>query len=154
MFLSMILTPYIELFNKKCKFQTKTFAWKVFRIIRTDFLYCIASALATVGSSYGLRQVLLMFQRIGTEHRLWTLFNEDIFEHGMTAGDFSVAVLAIGLLLFVDVYNDKGIVLRDKIAKQPLIFRWFVWIALIVFVMVWGKYGNGYDASMFIYKGF
>lgn len=154
MFASMLLNPYIENMNIKLNFKTDTFGWKFFRAVRTDILYCIASAIATVGSVHGLKQVVNLFYRVVVEHRLWRLFNGDIFMQGMTSGDFSVVVFGLGVLTFVDVCNDKGISIREKMSHQPLVFRWLVWIGLIVFIMVWGKYGNGYDASAFIYKDF
>ena len=154
MFLSMIFTPYIEKFNEKCHFKTESFGWMFFRIVRTDILYCGAATLATVGSGYGLHAVLSLGKRIFAEHRLWVLFNDDLYAYGMTAGDFSIAGFAILVLLAVDIVNYRGISIREKMAKQPIVFRWLFWILLFVAVMLWGKYGTGYDASAFIYKDF
>lgn len=154
MFSSMLFSPYIEKFNEICHFKTETFGWKFFRIIRTDMVYCIAATIAAVGSPYGVRQVIKLFQRIFFEHRMWVLFNGEIFTHGMTAGDFAIVGISLLILSGVDIINYKGISIREKIEKQPIVFRWLFWILLIMMVMMWGRYGVGFDASNFIYEDF
>ena len=38
--------------------------------------------------------------------------------------------------------------------KQNLAFRWLVYLALFLAVLVLGRYGPGYNAADFIYAGF
>ena len=57
-------------------------------------------------------------------------------------------------MLIVAVLREKYGYARNWIQNQCVLFRWFIWLAMFVLVLIYGKYGPGYDASMFIYQGF
>ena len=44
--------------------------------------------------------------------------------------------------------------MREKLDAQPLLFRWVVYYLLVMSVIIFGIYGNAYDASAFVYGGF
>ena len=58
------------------------------------------------------------------------------------------------VLFFVDYTHEKNISLREVLDRQPLFFRWIVYIAAIVIILVFGMYGPQYDAASFIYAQF
>ena len=60
----------------------------------------------------------------------------------------------IGVLLGVDIAHEHGVSLRRKLGEQNLAFRWLVYIAVIVFILIYGVYGPGYNAAQFIYFQF
>ena len=43
---------------------------------------------------------------------------------------------------------------RKKIDEQPLVFRWVLYLALVMSVVIFGIYGKAYDAKAFVYGGF
>ena len=45
-------------------------------------------------------------------------------------------------------------VIRDEIAKQNLVFRWALTLLLILAIITFGVYGEGYNASAFVYGQF
>jgi len=48
----------------------------------------------------------------------------------------------------------RGIRIRERFAKQGLIFRWTVTLGLIFSIILFGIYGPGYSANEFIYFQF
>ena len=50
--------------------------------------------------------------------------------------------------------QERGIKIREELAKQNLLFRWIIYIIAIEIIIVFGIYGEGYDASQFIYFQF
>jgi len=58
------------------------------------------------------------------------------------------------MLLLVALLKERYGYARLWVAKQGIIFRWFIWILLFVLVLIYGAYGPGYDAAEFIYAGF
>jgi predicted nucleic acid-binding Zn-ribbon protein len=51
-------------------------------------------------------------------------------------------------------YQEQGKSANDRFYSQPMLFRWGVYIAAIVGIILFGTYGFGFDAQDFIYGGF
>ena len=66
-----------------------------------------------------------------------------------------MAILIFGLLLLfvISNYQQQGSV-RVMISRQNLVCRWILWLALFAVVVVFGRYGEGYNPADFIYGGF
>ena len=58
------------------------------------------------------------------------------------------------VMLGVDAAHEKGIKIRQTIAKQGIVFRWIVYYAAIFAVIIFGIYGSVYDSASFIYQQF
>ena len=65
-------------------------------------------------------------------------------------------ILGISLLLLFSVsyYKEKGLHLRDEIAKQLLPIRWSIFLLLFAAILLFGIYGPGYSDAAFIYMNF
>jgi len=57
-------------------------------------------------------------------------------------------------MFFVDYLHEKDVHIREEIMKQPIIFRWTIYILAITVILVFGIYGPAYDAAGFIYEQF
>ncbi|MBR6147744.1 MAG: MBOAT family protein [Lachnospiraceae bacterium] len=84
----------------------------------------------------------------------WVIFDGSIFEVGLTRPDMIVVIITIAIMIFTDCMNYKKISIRDRILSLPLVLRWVLCIAAVVFVFICGVWGRGYDAANFIYTGF
>ena len=74
---------------------------------------------------------------------------------GLDQQDWHVLLFAVALLVLIScvrAFVKRPV--RAWIADQNIAFRWICWIGLFLMVVVYGKYGPGYDAAEFIYKGF
>lgn len=67
-------------------------------------------------------------------------------------------LLIVSLMVFILVQliaeAKEGTTVRELIAKHALPVRWIIWIALFMWVILFGWYGPGYSAAEFIYQGF
>lgn len=64
-----------------------------------------------------------------------------------------IAVTAL-IMLFVSTVQERGVHVRDTVAQWNIAARWAVYIGMILFVVVFGAYGAGYDQVDFIYGQF
>lgn len=128
--------PY---FKKTCNtlitFILVMFAWIVFRANR-------------------LKTGLSMIKSIFTVHNPWILTDDSLFRLGLSWKEFMVLMLCLCILLFVSILQERKIQIRDKILQCNLVTRWCIYIGAIVFIMIFGTYGYGFDAQAFIYGGF
>ncbi len=72
---------------------------------------------------------------------------------GLDTCDFVILVVSLIVLFVVQLLARKGDV-REKLFKQNIVFRWTVLYILIFAVIIFGCYGEGYDATAFIYRRF
>ena len=84
----------------------------------------------------------------------WVFFDGTMLQMGLKAFDIFIMLSSIVIVLFVSIMNEKGIVIREKVAGQELWFRWLFYIAAIMAVLVFGMYGPSYNSSDFIYFNF
>ena len=101
-----------------------------------------------------LRTGLAMIRSIFTVHNPWILTNDAVFALGLNWKEFAVLAVSLCILYAVSRLQEKGVALRDRILSWSLPLRWCVYIGAILFVLIFGTYGFGYDAQAFIYGGF
>ena len=68
--------------------------------------------------------------------------------------DLWVLVIGAVVLLVVDLLHERGVAIRESIARQPLPLRWAVYCGGMLAVMIFGAYGDNYDPAAFIYAQF
>ena len=82
------------------------------------------------------------------------LFNDALYNCGLTRREFSILIFSIMILLFVDILNKKGIELRRKVLDQDYWFRVVVFCVSICFILIFGLWGTGYRSDAFLYFQF
>ena len=63
-------------------------------------------------------------------------------------------IVAVAILFLVDHLHEKGVHIREEIARQPIFFRWLFYFGIIFAILIFGMYGPEYDAASFIYGRF
>nr|MBQ8253830.1 MBOAT family protein [Lachnospiraceae bacterium] len=116
-----------------------------FLLVSLSFVFFRADSL-----KIGVKMMLHMF----TGFNPWILFGDKLFALGLGWKEMLVLVLAIVLLYWVGAMQEKGNAVSDRLMKFPLPIRWSVYILAILFIMVFGTYGYGFNAQDFIYGGF
>lgn len=82
------------------------------------------------------------------------LFNDAIFDLGISRQHFRVLLISILVLFMVDYRKYKGIDVVETFFAQHFWFRCLMEIALLFTVLLFGCYGELYDATSFIYFQF
>ena len=119
-------------------------------MIRTFIFFAIGRMITAVGVG---RSVFLIFGQIFREKRLYTLFDGSLYAHGLDEKNFHVVLIGLAVVWLVDILSARFDV-RKKIDEQPLVFRWVLYLALVMSVVIFGIYGKAYDAKAFVYGGF
>lgn len=102
-----------------------------------------------------LRSAFEMIMRIFTKPNTWVLFDKSLYTCGLNENEFSVLFFAIVVLLLIDlVKRMTGKTIEVWLGEQQIWFRWTVIFVLLFTCILFGVYGEGYDASQFIYFQF
>ena len=135
---------------QKLHMRTESFGYAFFQMLRTCIFFAIGRMITACGAG---RSVFLIFRQIFSEPRFGKLFDGSLYTYGINEKNMHVLIIGIAVVWFVDILASKFDV-REKLDAQPLLFRWVVYYLLVMSVIIFGIYGNAYDASAFVYGGF
>ena len=103
------------------------------------------------------RDVGLTFKMFGSmfyTFNIGKLFNGSLLELGLTGGDYLVSGIAIVIVFLVSLYKYiKNKDFRDYLYEKYPLFV-LSGVLLLIATLVFGAYGQGFDASQFIYNQF
>ena len=116
------------------------------------FLLLIPSWILFRADSLGIG--LRMIKGIFTDFRPWVLTGTALFDLGLNWQEFGVLALSVLVLFTVSCLQERGIHVSRLIRMQPILFRYIIYLAVIVFIIFCGTYGYGFNSSDFIYRGF
>lgn len=147
--ISQELKPLYEKFHEKCGFSN-TKGWSFFMIVRTFFLM---SALRLLDCYRDVGATFKSFFSIFYKFNWGALFDGSMLGLDITAADYIVVGIGIVLMIAVSLAKGKAPV-RESIAKKGAWAQVAVCFLLFFATLLLGAYGEGYDASSFIYNQF
>ena len=120
-------------------------------MLRTLILVCIGKIITRApGVSAAKNMIVSMF----TEWDMTPIWGGGLLTMGLDVKDLWVLFLSCLVLLSVSLMQESGIKMRETLAKQNLLFRWFIYLCAMFSLILFGVYGLNYDAADFIYRGF
>lgn len=150
-FLSVSFGPLCDKLTDLLKINRERFSFKLFQMVRTFILCMIGRVffyLPTLGDAFGL------FKHVFTHNDPWVLVSGKLFTNiPGTAYDLVIIFVSILILWAVSMMQEKFKV-REKLEEQGLVFRWLIIFAAIFILIIYGVYGEGYNASAFLYADF
>ncbi|RHR08886.1 MBOAT family protein [Pseudoflavonifractor sp. AF19-9AC] len=145
----ILFKPLFEKLTILLRINTQAESWTVLRQLRTFFLFVIVFSVQPAAS---LTSALTMWKNAFVFNP-WVLMDGSLLRLGLDWREMAILIFGLLLLFVISKYQQKGSV-RAMIARQNLVCRWFLWLALFAAVLIFGKYGEGYNPSDFIYGGF
>ena len=132
------------------KINTDCFSWHLFQSIRVFFLVSFGNIFFRISS---LREAFLVIRRGLSVWNPWILFDGSLYKLGLDRKDFEILWISLFILLLVSVMNEKKPV-PERLSEQNLVFRWIILFLLLFGTILFGMYGQGFNATDFIYRGF
>ena len=147
--LSEELAPLYERFHARFGFKGKSW-YSAFEILRMFMLMNLIRA------SDLFNDVGDYFRRIGSlfwRFNFSCLWDGTMMELGLTAADYAVLGVGVAVLFSVSVAGRSESV-RERLLRVPAGVRYALFAVLLITVVVFGRYGVGFDAGNFIYTQF
>lgn len=123
-------------------------------VCKTIFTFSIIMLAWIIFRADHLRTGLSMIKSIFTVYNPWILTNDSLYNLGLGWKECMVLGFCLFVLLIVSWKQERGVRFTNKILECNLFTRWFIYIGTIIFVIIFGTYGYGYDPQEFIYGGF
>lgn len=145
MMLGLLLMPYTEPLKERLQIHKYKKAWNMFSVFRTiaivmgGMLIFRSSSLGSAGSMF---------------LRMFTTINFDIFAFGLTGFDFLILLGGLALLIFIAWLQENEFNIYYFIDKKHVIIKYGILFSVVMILIIFGIYGEGYNASDFIYGEF
>ena len=149
--LSQALDPTFTKMKQKLRINDRAFSYKMFRSLRVYCLVCFGNIF------FRLDSIPAAFHAIKLGLSRWNpeiFFDESLYALGLDQKDFRLMIVSLFVLLLISVIQEKHGSIRRQLEKQNIVFRYFILLALLFSVVIFGVYGPGYDAAAFIYEAF
>jgi D-alanyl-lipoteichoic acid acyltransferase DltB (MBOAT superfamily) len=127
---------------------------QVLRLIQSVWTFFLVMLAWIIFRADNLKTGLSMIKSMFTVPNVWIFTDDSLFSLGLVWKEVIVLLVCLGVLLAVGIIKEKGIAIRDNILKLNIAVRWGIYLALIVFIVIFGTYGFGFDAQSFIYGRF
>lgn len=126
-------------------------SWKLFQMFRTIFAVTLGRYFIHANST---QSAIYMMKATVSSFNPWIFMDGSLYNLGLDSANFNLLLFAIAVLFFVDYIRERGVHIRETIARQNIVLRWTVYFVAIFSIIIFGMYGPGYDASSFIYQNF
>ena len=149
-FIENIFEEPVRKLADKSHINRESMGYRIFRIVKLFIIINIGEMFFRADT---VKDGFIMLGRIFSDFHIsqflckWNVLGMDRF-------DVWVAIVGIAIVFAVGILKEKNIQIRESIAKWVLPARWILWYAIIVFVVVFGAYGAGYDNIAMIYAGY
>ena len=138
--------------REKLKIREESACWRWFRMGRTFVIVSFGRFFTGAGR---LQVALEMFRRTFVHWKDITFLTDGTLTTlGLNTANWIVLLVGVAVLFKVDGLHERNISIREGIARQNLVFRWIIYIAAVLVVLIFGLYGPAYNASSFIYEQF
>ena len=150
--LSTLLEPIFEMWTVKLRIHAKSFGFRLFQMART-FLVVAIGYVFDVAANF--KDAMYTFGKVLTDQSLsrgWT----EIRNLGIDMVDYLCLILCTGFLLCVSIVQEKHSdrPLRLMLDEKPFLIRYALLLVGILWILVFGIYGPGYDPAEFVYMQF
>lgn len=123
-------------------------------ILRTVFTFSMVSFAWIFFRAEGMKEGIDIVKNMISVQNWNIFFDGSIYNIGVEREYFGILCISILILLAVDYKKYQGYDMVDRILSQGLGVRYCVEMALLVAILVFGCYGELYDAASFIYFQF
>lgn len=145
------LRPFSDKIVRILKIDRESAGHKIFQTAFTFLLITIAWMFFRANT---MADALYMVPRMFMP-TIWIFTDGTMIHQGLTATEIMIALLSIGVVWIVDYLKvEKKVNILAWLTTQHLLFRWFVYYALIFIIIVFGHYGGTYNAADFVYFKF
>lgn len=145
------LSPLYKRFHAKFPRLTASKPYSAFMMFRTFFIM-------------GVIRILDVYRDVGLTFRMWgtvfvspnpsVLFDGSLLGISLGAADYIILATGAVMMFVVSLFGEKiGKGVRERLENKYVLCS-VIFTAMIAVTVIFGAYGNGYDASQFIYNQF
>ena len=151
MMLGLLFEPLFDKVITKLKINKEAWWYKLIQMTRTTLFVLIGML---IFRAHRLKDAFTMFMSMLNMDNIGMLANKALYSIGIKPKDFMVIAVGVLIMLIIAIIQEKGVNIRESISKKNIFFRWILYYAIVLAILIFGIYGPGYVAANFIYGQF
>ena len=150
--LSTLMQPLFDGATDKLHINRENFFFRLFQMIRT-FIVVLVGYVFDVAPSF--KQGMMTIGRFFTDQD-FARGQSEILKLGLNWKDYVLLGVCVVIVWTVSMIQERhsDTNIREMLDKKPFIWRFLIFFACLMAVIVFGIYGSGYAASDFVYMQF
>lgn len=149
--LGIAVKPARDRLLKRCGVNENARYWRTVQIIKTWGIIFVGELFFRAN---GFRAGLHMFRSIFDHFDLRQLWDGSLPAMGLTAADYAAVLFGVLAVAVVGSLRERGGPVIVRMRSLPVFVSWGICYALILSLIWFGAYGDGYQAVDLIYAGF
>lgn len=149
--LGIAVKPVRDRFLKICGINEEARYWRFLQIAKTWVIIFTGELFFRAN---GLKAGVHMFRSIFDNFDVQQLWDGKILEVGLSLADYVAVFAGCIVVAVIGSMAERGDTATVRMRKLPTPVRWGICYALILSVIWFGAYGDGYQAVDLIYAGF
>lgn len=146
-----LLEPFYERVRARLHIRAQSAWFQCFRVLRTFGIVAVGRLLSRADT---LSAASNMLRRGLGACQMRVIWDGGLLAFGLDGANWIALGLAVALWMAVDMLNERGLAVRERLEKQALPVRWAAYILGVLVVLVFGVYGAGINTANFIYGQF
>lgn len=134
-----------------CHIREDSRVWRRVQITKTWVIIFVGELFFRAD---GFRAGLHMFRSIFEDFQIRQLWDGTLLKLGLQQSDLIAVVAGCIVVAVVGMIKERGICVRERLAQCRIPVRWCAYYALILAVILFAAYGDGYQKVDLIYAGF
>ena len=151
MMLGLFAEPLSAKFCEKLKINRKSKGFALFQMLRTFAIVNIGMLIFRANS---LKSVFFAIKTIFVNPNFQSLQVGSKNGLGLDIRDYIIILCGTTLIFLVSVLQEKGIRIREQIAKLPFIVKFVIFMLAAFSVIILGAYGEHYGVADLLYANF
>ena len=146
-----MLEPVKDKWIKICHINEEALYYKIPQILKTWVIIFIGELFFRAN---GLRAGWQMFKSIFQSFEFQKLWDGTFLTFGLDKADLIVIFAGCIVVAIVGMIKERNLLGELGIKRLWLPIRWAIYYGLILTIVIFGAYGNGYQQVDMIYAGF
>ncbi len=143
-----IFEPLVVKVCEYLKINRKNTFYRIFQSVKMTFLIFIGELFFRAPTlSIGFGMLKKMFTSV-------TFSSSEVLSLGIDIKDYIILFIALIIIFVISMLKEKRVNIRESISQKPIVLRWSLYYALILFIIIFGAYGPGYAPVDPIYADF
>lgn len=134
-----------------CHLNEEAFYYKSLQILKTWIIIFVGELFFRAN---GLLAGMRMFRSMFYDFEISNIWDGTLLNYGLDKADYLVIITGCIVVAVVGIIKERNLLGEKGIENWYLPFRWALYYALILAVVILGAYGIGYQQVDLIYAGF
>lgn len=149
--LGELLEPLVASATGKLGIDRKKWPWRMLQAIKMLVVIFVGELFFRAPT---MQVGVSMFTSIFTGFGQGGLTQGALLTLGVSWKDYLVAGLGLVVVLIVGILHERGIHIRERVARWQVGWRWCFYYLALFSVLILGVYGMGHTPAELIYAGF